>query len=161
MATLQQSGRIALALALAAMPIHIAIGRGLSVWANNPPPESDTEAALVDEIGRRLVADVAYCAPDPDGDIQLESGERYTRTLTPTAYVHIRCPFDYTDAAGESIREMAVTVGATTDPALPAGQRWFTGAQVTNPGSIYLIARFPPVVRSDGLRLIEEVVIPL
>lgn len=161
MATLQDAGRIALAEAMADMPIHIAIGRGDPGWGNLPPTEGTNEAGLVDEIGRRLVADVAWCLPDPAGDIQLESGERYTRSLTPTPYVHIRCPFDYTDAAGETIRELAVYLRSQTDPSLPAGQRWFTGAQVTAPGRMYLLSRFAPIPRTDGLRLVEEIVIPL
>lgn len=160
MATLQDAGRIAIAKAVAALPIHIAIGRGLPAWDATPAQDPTDATALVDEIGRRLVADVGYCTPDPAGDIELPSGARYARSATPTSYLYLRCPFDYADGQGETVREIAVFMGTKTDPALPPGQRFFTPAQVTDAGAIYLVERRVATQRTGLLRMLEEIIIP-
>ena len=48
---LQDAGRTKLAQTIAALPIHLAIGRGLPAWDSAPEPPPATATQLVDEIG--------------------------------------------------------------------------------------------------------------
>ena len=69
MATLQDDGRIALAMAMAAQHVHLAWGRGLPAWDAVAEPEPSNATALVDEVGRRLATFVGYVEPDAAGEV--------------------------------------------------------------------------------------------
>ena len=57
---LQDAGRTKLAQTIAALTIHLAIGRGLPAWDRAPEPPPATATQLVDEIGRQRVIDITY-----------------------------------------------------------------------------------------------------
>ena len=84
MATLQDDGRIALAMAMAAQPVHLAWGRGLPAWDAVAEPEPSNATALVHEVGRRLATFVGYVEPNPAGEIELPSGSKYAVVAGPT-----------------------------------------------------------------------------
>lgn len=160
MAVLQDRGRIALASAIAAQPLYLAWGRGLPAWDAETPPEPTTATALVDEIGRRLITAVQYVVPHADGEIELPDGTRYTASAQPSKWVHARWTFDYTDAAGETVRELGVFIGGTLAAGLPAGQRYFTPEQVVDGGELYTLERFEAFNRSASTRQVQEFVLP-
>lgn len=160
MAVLQDQGRIALASAIAAQPLYLAWGRGLPAWDAAPEAEPTTASALTDEIGRRLVTAVQYVLPHADGEIELPDGTRYTASAQPTKWLHARWTFDYQDAAGETVRELGVFIGGAMQAGLPAGQRYFTPAQVADPGALYTLERFDAFVRSASTRQVQEFVLP-
>lgn len=160
MAVLQDRGRIVLASAIAAQPLYLAWGRGLPAWDAAPEAEPTTAAALVDEIGRRLVTAVQYVVPHAEGEIELPDGSRYTASAQPSKWLHARWTFDYQDAAGETMRELGVFIGATLVEGLPAGQRYFTAAQVLEPGELYTLERFEATTRSASTRQVQEFVLP-
>src|SRR5450830_1738431 len=120
MATLQESGRIALAIAVASQPIHLAWGHGSPAWDAAPQPEGNTNAGLVDEIGRRASTQVGYCRPDVNGEIELASG-RYTLSAEPTTFVYVKFVFAFAEAAGETIREQGSFWAPRSRPACPPG----------------------------------------
>ena len=124
----------------------------------NRPPEDVEATALIDEIARRAVDEVYFVEPDPDGEISLSTG-RYRTSTTPTPHLFIRTKFDFTDAVGATIREQAVFVGTQTDQNLPAGQRYFTPDQLTDPGVLLLIENTPPIVRQASTRETFEFVL--
>ena len=159
-ATLQESGRIGLAIAVASQPLHLAWGRGSPAWDSAPESPPGNANALTDEIGRRLISDIGYAEPSPTGEIELPSGERYARVPGPTPYVHVRVTFDFADAEGETIRELGLTMGAQTAAGLPAGQRYFSPSQVTAPGRMYMIERVGFFVRSGAVRQFFEYILP-
>ncbi len=160
MAVLQQTGRIALAKAIAAQTIYIAWGRGDPAWDTAPVPEPDNASALVSEIGRRLVTDVQYATPDPTGSIELPSGERYRTSATPTRYVYLRATFGFADAQGETLREMGVFLGGQLAASVPAGQRWVLAADVQDGGQLYTMERRAAAYRSGAVRQVEEIILP-
>ena len=160
MAVLQDRGRIALASAIAAQPIYFAWGRGLPDWDALPEPEPTTATALVDEIGRRIVTALQYVVPHVDGEIELPDGPRYTANAQPSKWLHLRWTFDYADAAGEDVRELGVFIGGQVQAGLPAGQRYFTAAQVVTPGELFTLERFPVFTRSASTRQVQEFVLP-
>ncbi|QIL44647.1 hypothetical protein G7045_10440 [Acidovorax sp. HDW3] len=160
MATLQDSGRIALAKAIAAQPLYMAYGRGLPAWDATPEPEPTTATTLVDEIGRRLVTAVQYVVPHAGGEIELPDGSRYTASAQPSKWLHARWTFDYADAAGETVREIGVFIGGAMQAGLPAGQRYFDAAQVAQPGDFYTMERVVAFVRSASTRQVQEFVLP-
>lgn len=160
-ATLQDSGRIALAIALKAMPMHLAWGNGLPAWDTTPEGEPTNATALVAEVGRRKVTSVEYVTPDAAGAITMPTGERFSISATPTAWLYARTVFDFADADGQTIREVALFVGGTTDAALPAGQHYFTPAQVTSLGRMYLCDRGERIVRNGTTYQAFDYVLPL
>lgn len=160
MAVLQDRGRIALAGAVAALPIYLAWGRGLSAWDGATPPEPTDATTLVDEIGRRLVTAWQYVRPEPTGEIELPDGTSYTVSAQPTKWLHLRWTFDYADAANEDVRELGIFLGGTLVEGLPAGQRYFTAAQVLAPGELYTLERFEKWKRNPSTRQVQEMVLP-
>lgn len=160
-ATLQDPGRVAVAIALKAMPMHLAWGNGLPAWDATPEAEPTDAAALVAEVGRRKVTSVEYVTPDAAGAIVMPGGERFAVSATPTPWLYVRTVFDFADADGQTIREVGLFVGGTTDPGLPPGQHYFTPAQVTSPGRLYLLDRGERIERSGTTYQAFDYVLPL
>ena len=160
MAVLQDQGRTALARAIAAQTIYLAWGRGLPAWDAALEAEPTDAVALSDEIGRRLVTAVQYVVPDPAGEIELPDASRYMTSAAPSKWLHVRWTFDFADAAGEEVRELGIFVGGTVVAGLPPGQRYFTAAQVAQPGDLYCLERIPKFMRNGGVRQVQEYVLP-
>ena len=158
MAILTNSGRVAMAQSVKAQPIHMAWGSGDPTWDTTPVPESISASALLSEVGRRKATYVAYCEPDAAGEIIVPTG-RFKETATPTKHLYMRFGFDFTDAPTSTIRELAVFVGTLTNPSLPAGQMYFTPAQVTDPGLLLVIEHIPKFDRSAAVRQTFEFVV--
>lgn len=159
MAVLQNTGRTALARAIAEQPIHLAWGRGAPIWDADPEPEPTSAAALLDEIGRRTATQVGYVVPDAAGEIEMVSG-RYKLSATPTRWVYVRFTFDFGDAEGETVRELGIFVGSKAAAGLPAGQRYFTPAQLADAGELYALERLPKFTRNGAVRQVFEYVLP-
>ena len=158
--SLQESGRLFLAKAVANSTVHIALANG------DPARDSQSLAQIIaetpsnangvqSEIGRRL-ASATYVKPDPAGTIKVfdrldKVDKLYSISPTPTTHLWVRANFANSDGQGEQLRELAVFAGGTTDPALPPGQQWFTAAQVVTPGDCYELERIERVTL-DGAR---------
>ena len=151
MAIITTSGRTALAIALRSKSLHLAWGTGSPAWDAAPVQETLADAALIAEIGRRTIFIVQFCKPDAAGDIAVPGGT-FIASESPTHYLYLRVSFDYADAASSIIREVAVFSGTQTISGLPAGQAYFTPAQIALPGTLLAIERFPPIVRSATIR---------
>lgn len=162
MQVLQDAGRIALAQALAAMPVYIAWGRGDGAWTV-PPATPSNRTALLDEIGRRKVVDVAYALPASaaDYDVELPGNIYYKRSVEPTPYLLLATTFGFEEAVGETVRECAVFFGTTTAVGVPAGQRYLEPADIATPGAMYSLEYRAPTPRSGTTKATEEIVIPL
>ena len=160
MAVLQNRGRVAIARAVAALPIYLAWGRGSPTWDDELEAEPTTAEALVDEIGRRIATSVQFAEPNPDGEIELPDGSRYSVSATETKWLYVTWVFNYADAAGETVRELGVFLGGTLVPGLPAGQRYFTADQVVEPGDLYNLERFDKFTRAASTRQVQAFVLP-
>jgi hypothetical protein len=160
MPTLQLSGRIALAQAIAVQSLHIAWGRGSAAWDTTPVPEPTTATALVDEIARRTVNSVGYVTPDAAGEIIMPSGDRFTASAQPTNILNLYTEFAFADAAGETVREYGLFIGSVATAGLPAGQRYFTPAQLANPGKLYALERVPHFVRNGAVAQVYRFLLP-
>jgi hypothetical protein len=160
MPVLQQSGRVLLAKAVAARTIYIAWGRGVPAWDANPESEPADAVALVDEIGRRLVTDIAFVRPDPAGEIEMPGGERFSVAGAPTSWVRLRATFLFEDARGETVREVGVFFDTQIAPGVPPGQRWVPRADVLDPGQLYTLERRAAEYRSGSVRTVEEIILP-
>lgn len=157
---LQDAGRTLLATLIKSQPIHIGWGRGDPDWDDNPPGPLYDATALQGEVGRRLATAVEYVQPDPAGEIEMPTGERYTISPTPTANLYVRAVFGWEDADGETIRELGLFIGTQTDPGLPPGQRYFLPAQVIDPGTLYLLNRDERYLRTATSYQSVELVLP-
>ena len=58
------------------------------------------------------------------------------------------------------MRELGIFVGGTTAAGLPAGQRYFTAAQVATSGDLYTLERLPKFTRNAAVRQVQEYVLP-
>lgn len=158
--TLQDEGRTALAISFKAQPLHVAWGTGDPAWDTTPVAEPTNAVALLAEVGRRTVTSTDYVAPDPLGTIEMPSGDTFSVSAVPTPWVYVRTVFDYADADGHTIREIALFVGTQVQSGLPAGQRYFTPAQIANPGRMYLLNRDERIVRSGSTYQSVDLIIP-
>lgn len=160
MAILTNSGRTAIAEAVAGHPIHLAWGTGDAAWDSAPVAESIEASGLVQEVGRRVATFVGYCNPDENGDIIVPTGT-YTTSQTPTNNLYLVFNFDFTDASDKTIREAAVFMNTVTQSGLPAGQKYFTPSQITSNGTMLALERFQKIVRSPTVRQSFEFVLTL
>ena len=158
MELLNNSGRSAAAESIKLRPLHLAWGSGSAAWDTAPVAESVNDIALVSEIGRRIATSVRFCVPDEAGEIVVPTG-RFRETVEPSRNIYLRFNFDFTDAPTSTIREVAVMVGSTTDPDLPAGQMYFEPADVLSPGTLLVLERTSKFDRSPSVRQSFEFVI--
>lgn len=161
MAALQDDGRIGECAIFVGLPIHVAWGRGDPDWDDTPEPEPTNATALLDEVGRRTATQVQFVLPDAAGEIELPGGNRYTPSVLPTKWAHVRVVFDYAEAAGETIREIGLFFGSEMVGGLPPGQRYFVPAEVASPGRLKVLQRLEnKIVREAGVRQTFEYVLP-
>ena len=162
MAVLQVNGRKLLAKALAAMPVHVAWGRGDGAW-DAPPVTPSDRTNLMSEIARRVATEVSYVVPatELDGEIELPGKVFYKRSAEPTSTLCVRAVFALEEATGEKVREVGVFFGSVAKANVPPGQRYLTPDQLENQGEMYACEFRSPVLRSGTVKGVEEIVIPL
>ena len=101
---------------------------------------------------------MAYVVADPLGSVILPTGT-FSISPTPTNNLYLRTQFEFADAPSDVIRECGVFVGSVMVGGLPVGQKYFTPAQVANPGTLLHLEHFQPIYRSPAIREAFEVVI--
>lgn len=174
LATLTNTGRAAIAQAICERDIAIGWGSGLEAWDSLPDSELPIlleRTALYNEIGRRKVSAKGYCLPATDGSIIVPIGQlpdgtvdvaRYAPAPEPTPYLYFRANYDFGDAATATIREIGLFMDSVFQSGLPAGQQYFTYAQVQNPGKLMSMQILRPVMpRSPSIRQMIEFVLPI
>jgi len=122
------------------------------------PPPDVTQAALLGELGRRAVDEVAFVVADDEGAIVAPTG-RFTLSATPTNHLFVRVRFEFEDAPDAVIREQGLFVGTATDPALPVGLRYFEPAAITDPGILLIVQNTVPIIRQPSTRETFEFVV--
>lgn len=175
LATLTHTGRAAIALALSKRPLHLAWGSGDPSWdaPDTQLPSLVTATALRNELGRRTPNRIGFVQPDEAGDIIIpisagaegavqEARYRLVTDGTPTPFLYMQTNYNYADASNAVIREMGVFMDTEFVPDLPPGQRYFTPAEIANPG-LLLAAQIilPPINRSPSVRQTVEFVLPI
>jgi hypothetical protein len=169
MAILTQSGRAAMAAAIAALPIHLAWGTGDPAWDSDPQPESTLDTALINEIGRRTLTLWQFVTPDENGaitvndvdDPAIQQSFAPSPGNAPTNHLYLLFNFDFNDAPAATIREIGVFVSTVTNPELPPGTRYFTPDQIDDPGILLALERIPFFNRQPSVRQTFEQVITI
>ena len=137
------------------------ISEGQQVKVNytrlTPAPEVEQEA-LVAEIGRREVDEVAFVLADDQGAIVAPTG-RFTLSSAPTNHLFVRVRFDFLDAPDATIREQGLFVGTVTDENLPGGQRYFAPGELTDAGILLIAQNTVPIIRQPSTRETFEFVV--
>lgn len=153
MAILTMSGRAAKAMAVKALPIHLAWGTGDPAWdvLPEPPPEEVGASSLLNEVGRRKVTQALYCVPSTTGELIVPNG-RFTVSNTPTRFLYLRFVFDFEDAAGVAIREQAVFLGTQAKATVPAGRQYLQPDDVADPGLMFVLERNSVLNRDPEVR---------
>ena len=158
MAVLTTSGRIAIATAIKARTAHMAWGSGDAGWGNTPPSPPGNATALLAEIARRKANQVEYCAPAPAGAISVPEG-RFDISATPTNNLYFKFHFEFTDAPTSTIREAAIFLDTVLAAGVPSGQFYLLPAEVAQPGTMLVIERRAPIIRSATTRQLFEFVV--
>ena len=173
--TVTEQGRIAMAVAIAARPLHIAWGLGDEAWDSMDPlewPSLVKATALVNEVGRRKPSVVGFVTPDDNGSIVVpvekrvtEEGtvevvtKRYAYSAEPTAYLYLRADFDYSDAPTATLREVGVFMDTEVSPDCPAGQLYFRPDEIVNAGRLFAAQILDePIFRSPNRKIGIELV---
>ena len=115
------------------------------------PPEDISAGQLISEIGRRMANEVVFCVPDEQGDLVTPTG-RFTASEQPTNNLHMRFNFDFEDSPGEIIRELGIMVNTALAENLPEGQKYFQGADITDPGILLVLEHTMPLLRTVATR---------
>lgn len=150
MATLTNTGRVALATAIKNKAVHLAWGSGLAAWDSAPPVETVGVSALTTEIGRRVAASMDYLIPDAAGTIESPffngaGTQTFSVSALPTAYLYMDFLFALSDAPTATIREVAVFVDTV---GLIAGD-YLAPADIQESGSLLVVEYLnPKIVRS-------------
>lgn len=175
LATLTHQGRAAIAKAISEQPLHLAWGSGDAAWdaAGAELPSLVDATALINEVGRRTPATIGFVEPDESGGIVIpvsagaegavqEARYRLVTNGQPTPFLYVLTNYNYADASNVVIREMGLFMDTEFVPGLPEGQRYFTPAEIANPG-LLLAAQIilPPINRSPSVRQTVEFVLPI
>ena len=159
MPILTNSGRVAIANALAKLPLHVAWGTGDGAWIA-PPSENNAATALMAEVGRRKITQWKFVVPDAAGAIEVPSGKfSFSPGNAPTNHLWVQANFDFSEASGSEIREVAVYSDIAVDPGLPPGKMYFTPGEVVAPGLMLYLDNITPISRSPSIQENIEVVI--
>lgn len=120
-----------------------------------PIPEG-TDPDEWEEANVGLIPDGRLLAVPTGRYVFLDEGEESNE-------VYVRFQFDYEDGASPplNIREIGVFVGTVTNPALPAGQRYFEPADIVDPGILLALQRDPRATRAPNIRQSYELVLEL
>ena len=162
MAILTTSGRTAIAVAVAAQPLHLAIGSGDPAWDATPIAEPVGASALVAELGRRAASQVAFVVPDANGSISVPNGK-----FNPVAAgqksnnLYLRFAFDYGDATTASVREIGIFLGTTIKPEVGTGVAFFLPSHLLSPGTLLGLQHPAKITRSGNTRQSFEFVLTL
>ena len=127
-------------------------------YTRDTPPNDVTQEALINELGRRMVDEVAFVVADDEGPIVAPTG-RFTLSSEPTNHLFVRVRFDFGDAATSIIREQGLFVATQTDANLPNGQKYFEPADVTDPGILLIAQNTVPIIRQPSTRETFEFVV--
>lgn len=159
MPILTNSGRVAIANALAKLPLHVAWGIGDGDWIS-PPSENNEATSLMAEVGRRKITQWRFVVPDAAGAIEVPSGKfSFSPGNAPTNHLWVQANFDFSEASGTVIREVAVYSDTTVDAGLPPGQMYFTPDQIVAQGLMLYLDNITPIYRSPSIQENIEVVI--
>lgn len=142
-------GREVVAELFQAETFFLAIGNGDPAWDTEVSPPSAASTDLVAKVGVTRVRQSSFVVADPEGDITMSDGTRWTVSATPTRYVYLSFKLDLTDAQPETLREAGVFHDTQLAPAVPAGQFYIPHASVTDYGTLVHVDRFNSIVR-DG-----------
>lgn len=175
LATLTHTGRAAIAKAISLRPLHLAWGSGDPAWdaPDAVLPSLVESTVLVNEVGRRTPSTIGFVTPDEAGGIIIpvsagaegavqEARYRLVTDGSPTPFLYVQVHYNYADASNVVIREMGLFMDTEFVDGLPDGQRYFTPAEVTDPG-LLLAAQIilPPINRSPSVRQTVEFVLPI
>ena len=162
MAVFTQDGRVALAKALYDMTLFLAVGEGLPEWDDQPRPTTPEEQSAQDAawsvlsklespVGVTRTRDKYFVVPDPDGDIVMADGAKFSQSADPTGFVFLRFQLDLDDASSNTLRETGMFVGTKLAEGIPGGQMFIPVADVVDLGKMIEVDRFSPIVRDGSI----------
>lgn len=174
LATLTQTGRAAIALAISSRPLHLAWGTGDAAWDADGAslPSLVLATALVNEVGRRTPTSIGFVTPDEAGDIVIPVSvgaegavqEARYRLVTdgPTPFLYVRTAYNYSEASNAVIREMGLFMDTEFVAGLPEGQRYFAPSDIKSSGLLLAAQIITPAInRSPSVRQTVEFVLPI
>jgi len=156
---LNTTGRAAFAQAFANETLHLAWGSGNPAWDTTLEPPATGDTALVAELGRRELTQIAYVTPNDQGEIEFPT-QSYSLSTATTRQLYLRCNFDFNDASTATIREIGLFMG-TVPASGHENDAYLEAANVETPGLMVLEDRFAGITRSPTNREVFEFVITI
>ena len=154
---LPYSGRVALAKLLFESDLHLAWGTLTQNQWQSPEPVNLGQTQLTKEVGRRKVLIKKYVNPSDKGEITAGNG-KWTESTTPTRHVYLKVDNDLTDAADSTIYQIGLFTGTKVAPGKEANN-WLVPADISDFGTLVLLANVTPIVRNSATRESRQFVI--
>lgn len=125
------------------------------VYTADIPAPDRTATGLVSEIGRVRVISLDYILPiadvvEPDPITVTIDGSVFALVSTPTRTLYMQTTLAASDGVGAAISEFGMFAEASVDGALPPGQQFYSGAEITDPGSLMLLRHEVPAPHSGA-----------
>lgn len=155
--TLPDAGRVTLAAAMQALDWTLAVGRGDPEWGEAPEIIVGTETALEDPYAMVRPSQCVFVAPDVNGAIELADSSKWSVSAEPTRYVYCAFVLGFADGPGETVRELAIYIGATFVEGTPPGATYLPWASVATPGDLLCLKRVAPIERAGVRHTFGEV----
>lgn len=119
------------------------------VYTAEIPAPAKTDTGLVTEIGRVRILSLDHVLPisevsDPNPVTVTVENEIFAFVVDPSRHLYTQANLAAHEGVGDAISEFALVIDAAVDPALPPGQLFYSGAEVTQTGTAVLIRRAVP-----------------
>jgi len=133
----------------------------ITIWSiSDAPPLIDMDIdELYQEFGRRRFTAQTYAYEDPINGTIDANETKWSLTETPTRHLYLQFKFDSSEAPAEILYQLGIFMNSTLIGELPADQRYFVPAEITDPGTIFMAENIKPVARNNATREMFEYII--
>jgi hypothetical protein len=121
-------------------------------YAYGRPDVPSAATALVDEVGRRVANSVQHVVPDPAGLLETADGNKWTVSPIATRYLYLSVLFQFSEAVSDTIREMGIFMDTAAAAGIPPGQQYLRPVEIADIGTLVLLDRLNPIIRSPSTR---------
>lgn len=121
----------------------------ISYRTGRPDPDG-TEIRLQAELGRREANSVQFVTPDENGTIITVGNKKWAISSKPTRYLAVTVNFNAADEPAAILREVGMFINGKLKPSGATATGYYPVSAVTDPGSLYLLDRTDPVIRSPA-----------
>lgn len=147
------------------------IGYDNTGWyeTDTPPIESADTTELLDELGKATESYKSYVYPVDIPDIELATkgveydiewnGNFWKYSTTPTRFLYLMFKIESDIIPIEIIRQIAIYQNPVIKAGVPDGTKFYTPADLDDPGTIIMYENVKPITRTSNTREIFDFVL--